>query len=51
MMAAGRRRLFVVVVGIEDRVGRRRVVVLAWTVWLLAPLGGRCCVSDSSLIG
>jgi hypothetical protein len=38
-MTGGRRRLFVVVVGIEGRVGRRRVVLLAWTVWLLALLG------------
>jgi two-component system, NarL family, sensor kinase len=28
-----------VVVGIEGRVGRRLVVLLAWAVWLLAPLG------------
>ena len=27
------------VVGIEGRVGRRLVVLLAWAVWLLAPLG------------
>jgi two-component system, NarL family, sensor kinase len=39
MMTAGRRRAFVVVVEIEGRVGRRLVVVLAWAVWLLAPLG------------
>jgi signal transduction histidine kinase len=39
MMTAGRRRVFVVVVVIEGRVGRRLVVLLAWAVWLLAPLG------------
>jgi two-component system NarL family sensor kinase len=39
MMTAGRRRLFVVVVRIEGEVGRRLIVVLAWAVWLLAPLG------------
>jgi two-component system, NarL family, sensor kinase len=38
-MTPGRPRAFVAVVGIEGRVGRRRVVLLAWAVWLLAPLG------------
>src|SRR4029453_2787322 len=38
MMTAGRRRLFVVVVRIEGRVSRRLVVLLAWTLWLPAPL-------------
>jgi two-component system NarL family sensor kinase len=32
-MTTGRRRPFVVVVGIEGRVGRRRVVATAWTLW------------------
>src|SRR5215211_2764624 len=40
MMTAGRRRLFVVAVGIEGRVGRRRVVVMAWTLW-----GSLCALS------
>ena len=39
-MPAGRRRLSVVVVGIEGRVGRRRVVVMAWTLW-----GSVCALS------
>ena len=39
-MPAGRRRLFVVVVGIEGRVGRRRVVLMAWTLW-----GSVCALS------
>jgi two-component system, NarL family, sensor kinase len=39
-MTAGRRRLFVVVVGIEGRVGRRRVVLMAWTLW-----GSVCALS------
>jgi two-component system NarL family sensor kinase len=39
-MTAGRRRLFVVVVGIEGRVGRRRAVVMAWTLW-----GSVCALS------
>jgi two-component system NarL family sensor kinase len=39
-MTAGRRRLFVVAVGIEGRVGRRRVVVMAWTLW-----GSLCALS------
>jgi two-component system, NarL family, sensor kinase len=39
-MTAGRARLFVVVVGIEGRVGRRRVVVMAWTLW-----GSVCALS------
>ena len=39
-MTPGRRRLFVVVVGIEGRVGRRRVVVMAWTLW-----GSVCALS------
>jgi two-component system, NarL family, sensor kinase len=39
-MTPGRRRLFVVVVGIEGRVGRRRVVLMAWTLW-----GSVCALS------
>jgi two-component system NarL family sensor kinase len=39
-MPAGRRTLFVVVVGIEGRVGRRRVVLMAWTLW-----GSVCALS------
>jgi hypothetical protein len=39
-MPAGRRRASVVVVGIEGRVGRRRVVLLAWTLW-----GSLCALS------
>jgi two-component system, NarL family, sensor kinase len=39
-MTAGRRRASVVVVGIEGRVGRRRVVVMAWTLW-----GSVCALS------
>jgi signal transduction histidine kinase len=40
MMTSGRRRPFVVVVGIEGRVGRRRVVVVAWILW-----GSVCALS------
>ena len=40
MMTTGRRRASVVVVGIEGRVGRRRVVVMAWTLW-----GSVCALS------
>src|SRR5215218_120182 len=40
MMTPGRRRASVVVVGIEGRVGRRRVVVMAWTLW-----GSVCALS------
>ena len=39
-MPAGRRRASVVVVGIEGRVGRRRVVLMAWTLW-----GSVCALS------
>ena len=39
-MTAGRRRASVVVVGIEGRGGRRRVVVMAWTLW-----GSVCALS------
>jgi hypothetical protein len=39
MMTPGRWRAFVVVVRIEGRVSRRLVVLLAWALWLLAPLG------------
>jgi two-component system, NarL family, sensor kinase len=39
-MTAGRRRASVVVVGIEGRVGRRRVVVMPWTLW-----GSVCALS------
>ena len=39
-MTPGRRRASVVVVGIEGRVGRRRVVVVAWTLW-----GSVCALS------
>jgi two-component system, NarL family, sensor kinase len=40
MMTRGRRRPFVVVVGIEGRVDRRRVVWVAWTLW-----GSVCALS------
>ena len=39
-MTPGRRRASVAVVGIEGRVGRRRVVVVAWTLW-----GSVCALS------
>jgi two-component system NarL family sensor kinase len=38
MMAAGRRRYPSWLQGVEDRVGRRRVVLLAWSLWALAVL-------------
>ena len=39
MMAAARRRAFVVAAGIGDRVNRRLVVSLAWTLSTLTLLG------------